>query len=168
MISAPLHSAFDLRRLLPSPGVERSSVPESPIQQRPAFEETMSTGATPQIAELAPPSNGHARGHSRTRGHNRSRQWAQPPSLSLESSNGSPPKPPLPDDAAHSSYSYGHASQPSFSLHTPSPSHSFAHHDHSHSVTSIHHDAAHGNDMKEEVAALSEGRPEQMYVGATP
>ncbi|KAJ5125160.1 hypothetical protein N7476_010493 [Penicillium atrosanguineum] len=124
----------------------------------------MSTGAPPQIADLAPPSNGHAHdlnhshGHSRSRGHSRTARWARPPPISVGSSNGNPP--PLaqsPPDAANANYSYTHASKPSWSGHhySASTSHSISHHapthshnhNHTHSVASVH-DAAHDHDIK--------------------
>lgn len=149
----------------PPSGAERSSSPESPIQQRTGFEETMSNGAPPQVADPPPPFNGHTHGHSRTRGHDRSRQWAQPPpTFSLGSSNGSPTKLTESDYTLNSSYPYSHGSQPSFPLYNHSPSHAISHHDRAHSVASIHHDAAHDHDLKGKIAAPAEYGSEQMYV----
>lgn len=143
----------------------------------------MSTGAPPQIADLAPPSNGHAHAHSHSHGHNRSRghsrtaRWAQPPpSLTLGSSNGNLSQlAESPPDAANANHSYTHASQPSWSSHqySASNSHSISHHAHTHSHNHHHnhsvasvHDAAHDNEIKSSGAYTehtSHGS-EQMYV----
>lgn len=145
---------------------------ESPIQQRTSSEQTMSTGAAPRIADLAPPFNGHghghSHGHSRSRGHSRTARWAQPPPpLPLSSSNGNPSQLTESPDSVNASYPYTHASQPSWSnhQHSASASHSISHHshNHSHSVASVH-DTAHGHNVTAESGAYTEHSSEQMYV----
>jgi len=142
---------------------------ESPIQQRNSSEQTMSTGAPPQIANLAPPFNGHdcTHSHSRSRGHSRTTRWAQPPPLALGSSNGNPSQLEESPDTVNASYSYTHKSQPSWSHHnhSASSSHSISHHthNHSHSVASVH-DEAHVHDVKAQPSIYTEHSSEQMYV----
>lgn len=66
---------------------------------------------------------------------------------------------------ASSGYSYGHASQPSYSFHNHSASSATPRHNHTHSAASIH-DGAHDHDLKEELVTSAEDSREQVYVDA--
>lgn len=168
LLSLSPHS--ELNRLLhnrPSPIPPATPTPPPLLQ-------TMSTGAPPLNADIAPV-NGHthAHGHSRGRGHTRSR-YAQPSPLSLDLSNAHQPPPDM-TDSVNNIGSYGHASQPSWSQHNHSASlshghshsnsHSLAHHGHTHSVSSIRHDAPHVHDVNPRATAVkSESTSNQVCV----
>ncbi|KAJ5679933.1 hypothetical protein N7462_008177 [Penicillium macrosclerotiorum] len=110
----------------------------------------MSTGVPPSNAEFghAPgTTNGHALGHSRGRGHNRSARFAQPPPpLFARSLNTDLAQEPESTDPTNINNSSDNTTRSSLSHHHHSgSSHSIAHHHHAKSVSSIHHDVSHSH-----------------------
>ncbi|KAJ5593821.1 uncharacterized protein N7459_000029 [Penicillium hispanicum] len=103
-------------------------------------------GAPPSV-DLPPRSNGHAHGHSRSRGHNRSTRWTQPPSPLSLGSNPIEPRPSEltdPVDANDPSSEVPQSQQPwshdHYHHYTHAASHSNAQHDHSHTSHLLDHD----------------------------